>query len=235
LASKFGIVVPWRITEGRAANFKAVDVRRKLMFPDIPIYKSDSAGEKFNPSEARNRGCIQAFTDGCDIVAVLDADTLFEKSSIEDAVNYITTNGGICYAYTRSTALDMEETERVIEDIEHDPFAVSKIVDTPWEDQHVGSGWVLDKPGFYAMNGWDENFVCWGYEDNAFENTYKKMYGIEMYRALGDCLRLFHMDRDMQNIENNSIRFELYKNSSKGRVKKLILDNMLHIKEQEDV
>lgn len=230
---KLGIVVPWRATEDRILLFRAVDRRRQLLHPDVPIYRTNSVGKTFNPSEARNRGCIKAFNDGCDIVAVLDADTMFEASCIEDGIKYIKENGGVCYAYTMSAALDLIETEKVTKSIRYDPFTADRELDMPWEPEHVGSGWILDKSGFDTMGGWDEHCRGWGYEDTTFEAAYKKLYGQDLYRATGNCVRLFHRNRDMEHVAGNQVRFHLYDRSSKEEVEQLVLDNMIHLREQD--
>jgi hypothetical protein len=228
---KLGIVIPWRETRSRVQNFEAVYARHQILFPKATFYRSDSVGERFNPSEARNRGCLTAFEDGCEIVAVLDADTLFEKRAIEDAIKYIKTYGGLCYAYTTTAGLGEDQTRQILNDINFDPFAPGEYGSAPLEFKHVGSGWAMTKDGFYSMMGWDENFEGWGYEDTAFDSAYTKMFGKEMYRANGNCIRLFHGERDTETLENNRVRFEMYDKASKEEVEEIIKTNILHIKD----
>jgi predicted glycosyltransferase involved in capsule biosynthesis len=229
---KFGIVIPWRETATRVRNFEAAYDYHKKLFPDVPFYKSDSVGERFNPAEARNRGCLRAFADGCDIVAVLDADTLFQKESIENAIQHVSIYGGVTYAYSTTAGADVYHTKAVLEDETYDPFLPKNISYSPIEYQHIGSGWVVSKEGFYKLQGWDENFVGWGYEDNAFDLAYKILHNEQMYRPGGHCLRLFHEERDIETLEDNRSRFELYESLSKEDLELLILDNLVHTKEK---
>jgi hypothetical protein len=139
---KVGIILPWRGSKTRTAGFEASLERHKQIFPDANIYKSDSVGLRFNPSEARNRGCLEAIADGCEVLVVLDADTLFMSSSIEEAVKIATTKGIVCYAYTIATELGIDETKGYLAGT-FNPFGIEGLGAGHPIPDHVGSGWVL--------------------------------------------------------------------------------------------
>jgi len=107
---KVGIVLPWRETPERIDGFEAALRWHKEIFPDFTFYKSDSVGEKFNPSEARNRGCLEAIADGCDVLVVLDADTLFHRLGIIEAIEAAIKTQLVCYPYTYVVDLSADET-----------------------------------------------------------------------------------------------------------------------------
>ena len=225
---RVGIVLPWRSSKTRTAGFEASLKRHELLFPDANIYKSDSVGDRFNPSEARNRGCLQAIADGCEVLVVLDADTLFMQSSIEEAIKIATTKNIVCYSYTLATELGLEDTKRYL-DGTFNPFSLEGLgIGVPTSD-HVGSGWVLTPETFIKMNGWDENFLGWGWEDNAFQEAHLKLFGTPMKRASGVCFRLCHQERDMQNLDDNRSRFFRYKETTSEDIKDLIATNLVHL------
>lgn len=230
---KVGIVLPWRGSKTRTAGFEASLERHKWLFPDAAIYKSDSIGSRFNPSEARNRGCLEAIADGCEVLVVLDADTLFMPSSIEEAIKIATTKNTVCYAYTIATELGITETNGYLAGT-FNPFGVEGLGAGHPIPEHVGSGWVLTPETFTKMNGWDENFLGWGWEDNAFQETHRKLFGTPMKRASGVCFRLFHEERDMQTLDDNHARFALYNDATSETIKDLISNNLVHLAGEED-
>jgi len=230
---KLGIVLPWRETEERAAGFEAALKRTMRVFPDVPIYRSDSVGELFNPSEARNRGCLSAIADGCEVLAVLDADTIFNLENIKDAIEIVTSQRVVCYPYMTYVDLGSQETENFIKEL-LDPYKNRKLLTGINVPNHVGSGWVLTAEIFKTINGWDENFIGWGYEDTAFQETHKKLLGRELERAKGRCFRLHHAERDMSKLGENRERFTLYEGATPDSIRELISDNIVHQRKQNE-
>ena len=222
------IVVPWRSTPERELPFELAWRYNNATFADFKIYFSDSVGEKFNVSEARNRGCIQAIEDGFRVLVVMDADTIFERSAIVDALNVVAEGDVISYLYTNSLEPNLGLCEGLskgdiqLSDIDMDTYAV---------EGHVGSGWAMSSEMFWKMNGWDENFVGWGYEDTALDKAYEILHGSRMLRVPGNCYRLFHSERDLDGLVGNMERFRDCYNKRGLRAKyilSVLAENMVH-------
>jgi hypothetical protein len=222
------IVVPWRSTPEREHSFELAWRFNSVTFADFKIYFSDSVGERFNVSEARNRGCIQAIEDGFRLLIVLDADTIFERSSIVDVLKVIAEKDVISYVYTNSMEPNLvvcewlDKGEIGLEDMgEH----VSSTLG------HIGSGWAMSSEMFWKMNGWDENFKGWGFEDTAFNKAYEILHGSSMLRAPGNCYRLYHLTRDIVEFSNNMRRYETYYDALEvgaEEIRSVIAENMVH-------
>lgn len=229
---KVGIVLPWRETPDRAAGFEAVFNWHREIFPDFTFYKGDSSGEKFNPSEARNRGCLEAIADGCDVLVVLDADTLFHHLGVIEAIQYAIKTQMVCYPYTYVVDLSVDETNQYISgELDLDLFTDRNGGPGVALANHVGSGWAMTTETYKRLNGWDEGFLGWGYEDNAFQEAHLKMLGAPMGRAFGRCYRLNHEGRDIGFLDENRIRFLLYSTSTEDNIEELVSTNLLHQKE----
>lgn len=232
---KVGIVLPWRDTPERIEGFEAALRWHTEIFPDFTFYKSDSVGEKFNPSEARNRGCLEAIADGCDVLVVLDADTLFHRLGIIEAIQAAIRTGFVCYPYTYVVDLSLDETVQYLSGrINLELFTERNGGPGTGLANHVGSGWVMTSETFKRLNGWDENFKGWGYEDNAFQEAHLKMLGAPMVRAFGRCYRLNHEGRDLGSIDANRIRFSLYSASTEDSIEELVSTNLVHQKEVQN-
>lgn len=222
------IVVPWRPALGREQSFDLAWRYNSKEFADFRIYFSDSVGERFNVSEARNRGCLEAIGDGYKTLIVMDADTVFNRENVMKAVEEVRTKHVISYIYKYS--YEVTEKESYLLSIGAD------LLDELGKDQvlfegHVGSGWAMSSEMFLEMNGWDENFLGWGWEDAAFEKAYKLLFNSEMSRAPGICHRLWHPERDHHSIEDNRLRYErLYNNPDNNaeKIRSVLESNMVH-------
>ena len=222
------IVVPWRSTPEREHSFELAWRFNSVTFADFKIYFSDSVGERFNVSEARNRGCIQAIEDGYKFLIVLDADTIFHRDSIVDVLNVVAEGDVISYVYTNTmepglvTCDLLDKGEIRLEDMgEH---AISS-------GGHIGSGWAMSSEMFWKMNGWDENFKGWGFEDTAFNKAYEILHGGPMLRAVGTCYRLYHHGRDVAAFDVNIRRYQgVYDRSevSAEEIRSVIAENIVH-------
>jgi predicted glycosyltransferase involved in capsule biosynthesis len=223
---KLGIVIPWRPQPSRLAAFTYVTSWYELMYPDAKIYLSDTPHAKFNVSAARNRGCLEAFSDGCDVVIVSDADVLLEKMYFDQAIKSAGDHNSIVLPYKGAFRPSVEQSGWITSS------------ETSWGHatrglrQHgadVGGVCVVSRPAFEAVNGWDENFEGWGHEDMVFKLVYDTLFGT-MRRFNGNLIFLAHDDRDMSNEPQNLIRYQMYievaKDNPEG-LKDVIKNNMV--------
>jgi hypothetical protein len=222
------IVVPWRAAAGREQSFDLAWRYNNKEFADFKVYFSDSVGERFNVSEARNRGCIQAIEDGYKTLVVIDADTIFRRDSILQAIEEVSANYVISYAYTNT--FETNEGSSYLLSIgatSFDEMTEGKAL----YPNHVGSGWAMSSEMFWDINGWDENFKGWGWEDDAFQKAHELLFSSEMSRAPGTCYRLWHPERDSSHLEPNRLRYEeLYNNPDNNaeKMRSVLRGNMVH-------
>lgn len=227
------IVVPWRPAVGREQSFELAWRYNNKEFADFKIYFSDSVGERFNVSEARNRGCIQAIEDGFKNLVIMDADTIFSRDSVLEAIKEVSTKHVISYIYTHSVEAN-ERTSHLLSIGAMEPQELELIHSLI--PNHVGSGWAMSSEMFWQMNGWDENFKGWGWEDTAFQKAYELLFNSEMSRAPGTCYRLWHPERDPSHLEPNRLRYEeLYNNTNNNAevMHSVLRGNMVHLLSNE--
>jgi predicted glycosyltransferase involved in capsule biosynthesis len=224
---KLGIVVPLRLNSEREQSFEYVHNWLKTKFVDVPIYLSDSNGEQFNVSEARNRGCLRAINDGVDILMVIDADTVvLDIVKLSKAFELATF--GVASMTKGYVKLDEQETEEML--------AGGEMKNKNFKDkvmQNTSGGlWVLPVTVFQQINGWDERFIGWGYEDNALLMAYKKIYGEKIRRIKTTVLSFYHHTRDftIDSYLKNQEKYNHYKAvSSKEEMLKMVGGNMTHL------
>jgi predicted glycosyltransferase involved in capsule biosynthesis len=193
-------------------------------FPDSTIYYADKEEEIFNVSGSRNHGCLSAIKDGCDMLLVVDADTLLSKESVESAIVKAVENDCVCLPYTtynrlyKQVSTSLIDKEKSYEDLA--VYGADSLL------EHPGGAYVMSSSTFLLLNGWDQRFVGWGYEDDAFLEAHRVYLDKDIQRVEGYALSLFHMDRDQDYMEQNRQRFDYYKNRSKEEMVEIIRGNI---------
>ena len=221
---KLGIVVPWRPRPTRIQAFSLTVNRLMDQFPDSTIYYADKEEEIFNVSGSRNQGCLSAIKDGCDMLLVVDADTLLSKESVESAIVKAAENNCVCLPYTtynrlyKQVSTSLIDKEKSYEDLA--VYGADSLL------EHPGGAYVMSSSTFLLLNGWDQRFVGWGYEDDAFLEAHRVYLDKDIQRVEGYALSLFHMDRDQDYMEQNRQRFDYYKNRSKEEMVEIIRGNI---------
>lgn len=221
---KLGIVVPWRARPTRIKAFGLTVNRLMDQFPDSTVYYADKEDEIFNVAGSRNQGCLSAIKDGCDMLLVVDADTLLSKESIKEAISKAAKNNCVCMPYTAYNRLSDKTSMFLING--QLSFENASGLDDTSVLNHPGGAYVMSSSTFLLLNGWDERFVGWGYEDDAFSEAHKRILGKEFDRVSGFALTLFHRDRDQDYIDLNSKRYMQYVDGSKEQVLEIIQGNM---------
>jgi predicted glycosyltransferase involved in capsule biosynthesis len=223
---KLGIVIPWRPQPTRIAAFHRTVEEISDAFPDASIYFCDTESERFNRSASRNRGCRFAIKDGCDVLLVLDADVILEKEAVENSIRVASELGIVSLPSLRWSRLD----EKLSTSLLNKELSVDEIrksgVGNPNQSE-VGGCWVMSSSTFLKLNGWDERFVGWGFEDDAFREAHKVLLDRDFHRSAGHGVTFYHLDRDQEGIEDNRQRFYGYTNKSKEEMLELISGNIL--------
>lgn len=205
---KLGIVIPWRAQPSRVYAFDAVVARYANQFPEAKIYFADKEGERWNISGSRNLGCEMAIADGCDVMLVSDADVYLDAYVIEQSMKEATEQELVSIPYTKAVFVNKEDSLSIIRG---DISDITKLNDgsTPHRYQ-VGGACVITPQVFEKLNGWDERFVGWGYEDLAFRTAHERLIGKEMHRSEGFIDFLYHKDRDKELLRLNEKLFDKY-------------------------
>ena len=221
---KLGVVVPWRPRPTRIKAFSLTVNRLMDQFPNSTVYYADTEDEVFNVSGSRNQGCLSAIKDGCDMLLVVDADTLLDKDAVEAAIVKAAADNCLCLPFTAYNILFEQSSESLINgELTYEEAAVFG-PDSALE--HPGGAYVLSSSTFLLLNGWDQRFVGWGYEDDAFLEGYRVYLGKDVERIEGYALALFHLDRDREYVEQNRERLHEYRKKSKEEMFELIRGNM---------
>ena len=195
---KIGICIPWRAQNSRLAAFDVTTRMYAELYPDVKMYLGDQPkAERFNVSAARNLACEAAIADGCDVLVVSDADILPDKDCIDRGVEMVLSGEHLVIGYETARYLSEPATLDVLNGRDFNKDDLEK--SGAW----VGGLVILSKECFKALNGWDERFLSWGQEDDAFASAYTCIYKKSPARVDAILYTLYHQDRDQSYSEQN--------------------------------
>lgn len=205
---KIGLVIPWRPQPSRLSAFAATTDRYAEMLPDVTMYLADSPGEIFSMSASRNKGCLEAISDGVDVLIVSDADVFLDPYPLSKSIEKAFKKNVVSVPYTELLVLDQGQSEQIAAG---EYGLVEMRIRSRMLHRQVGGIFVLSSSTFGILNGWDERFVGWGFEDLAMQEAHKAIFGEDFDRPHGIAACLYHEDRDKSELAANESRFEEYR------------------------
>lgn len=183
----------------------------EAMFPGAEICIGESTSYPFNKSKAFNDAARQATGD---IFVLIDADILCNPQTIRQSI-LLLQQGTWVIPYNRILKVSMVDTERVLQTEPSWPIAIelsqSESIDA---SQYVGALNVVLRKQFEAVGGFDERFVGWGREDDAFSFAADTLCGYHS-RLDADIIHLWHPfvgTTGNPNIEGNTALWWEYRN-----------------------
>jgi glycosyltransferase involved in cell wall biosynthesis len=226
------IVIPFRAeTEERQEIFDFVVARYSGYWPDAEIIVSDTDDEEFSRSAARNRGVEQSSGE---VLVLVDADTICNPRALEEATVMSAMSKRWVLPYQWYYNLTQDYTEEILAG---NPTNKVFPTDKGFTFVHKIESWagilVMPREAFDAVNGYDERFKGWGYEDNAFRLALDCIWGKHL-RVKGE--NAYHLSHYVPengafkspNIQVNRERYyNKYVKASKDkdRMKKLVEGN----------
>jgi len=221
---------PWRIR-----SFGWLLRRYNHLFPDAQICIGKDESEPFNRSRARNNA--RAMATG-DFFLIADADTLFNKEQIEVAMAACGQHAEWMIPYGPYYNLDVGITDHLLG---QDPSQDTRMWCLPpdtyehkIEDSPAGLI-VMPRRIFDAVGGYDERFIGWGYEDNAFRTALETRVGGYGRMPSHDCYHLWHpiaegggFDSPTINVNRRLFRRYERARSNPAAMKKLTEESIHH-------
>lgn len=184
------LVIPWRETPQRIKPLKKVLSWYEQNFPDFIVILSDSDGEKFNLSRARNLGVERAKELQADIIVLNDADTIPDKTEVlKQTIDAAMKDNLVHNPYTEYRFYDINNTNLY--------FQNNSFMSLPFYASYTSNAgiWVFKPSSWDMVGGMDEKFVGWGFEDTAFERAHEIIHGTKLIKHDG-IIHAFDHERD---------------------------------------
>lgn len=169
------IIAYKRDTEEREVNLAYCKKYYQRLIPDCEIIVKESSDSKFNKCRLYNKGALEAKHN---VLCFLDSDVFVSESSIKksielaDANNVIISYNGtaIYLSYKSKHTLTSDLTYQSMLNLLPENYTPSRLEKNEMFEvgnlRAVGGCLVMSKDCFKDVNGFNPNFINWGYEDN---------------------------------------------------------------------
>jgi hypothetical protein len=205
------ILLPWRSDNGWReklwAHCHAVWERE---FPDWPIYIGLSDDGPFQRSQAINRAAEAA--GEWDVALIIDGDTISDPQAVRAAVAHAHETGALAIAHRARLMLTKHATHQVLAGRKV-PASDRRSVSRVWQDS-VSCAVAVSRKTWELVDGFDERFIGWGFEDTAFYVACETLTGKPGRFEQAECLHLWHESQPEANkqaptyIRNQGLRNE---------------------------
>lgn len=207
------IILPWR-DAGCEYRRKHFEYLYDFYSREFDVVVGDKDGE-FSRSGARNAGVSKSESE---VAVIIDADNYIPIDQIKLAIKYARRRRGLVKPSKFFGYLTEEATDRFYECGE-----IEKVDDmymSPPVMDFSGGAYVIRKDLYEEIGGFDEGFIGYGAEDDAFHALCTSKLGRISYVG-GMNYHLYHPAYRVTSIENYQRLVDKY-NFSKSRVHKII-------------
>lgn len=193
------IIIPHGPDNGqRDVVFKWIMEFYKVTMPNVEICIGELSDNKdFSKARAVNMAARKATKD---IFVIADGDIIYNPAILESSAKLLNKYPWIL-PVNKALDLTKESTEKLLNEIPKWPIPIEV---SSSERTQVGSGLlnVLPRKHFETVGGFDERFVGWGGEDDAFTISMSILCGSPQ-RLDFTVNHMWHPSGDMSNYHNN--------------------------------
>lgn len=210
-------IIPFRSSDPHREELLDMTYGRIMSyFPEWEVIIGDNEGQEFSRSAARNAGA--SFASG-EMLVFCDADTIWNPEQLEMALQVVHDSDSWCLPYTMYYNLNELATEAILQCDEYDLLVEPEEEEYDHALDYVISGTlVLPRFAYDAVGGYDERFIGWGYEDDAFSIALTNLVG-HVQRVEGFVCHLWHPVASDEgfgqpHIEHNRRLWQAYKQAA---------------------
>lgn len=159
----------------------------------MPIYEGYHFAEEgpFNRSQAVNRASALADRDGrWDLALIIDADTISDPRAVRASLRHAEKTGTLGIAHDHRYMMNESGTKKILAG-DRGSWIGKRDVQIVYKDS-ISCAVAVRRDAWDLVQGFDERFVGWGFEDTAFRIAVETMTGIKLKTERADCFHLWH-------------------------------------------
>ncbi|ETI66288.1 galactosyltransferase-related protein [Neobacillus vireti] len=202
------IIVPFQTDNGpRAKAFEWIKRYYARAMPEAELCLGLINGEDINKSKAVNFAAKKATKD---IFVIADADVVYNSNIIVEAIKLLDKAAWVV-PFTEVYNIEWQGTERLLKTKPKWPIDVKyeECNKSNWVyEGFAGKLFVIPRVNFEAVGGFDERFIGWGGEDDAFSHAVRTLCG-EIVNIKGKLFHLWHPSSNYQTNPHGKANAEL--------------------------
>lgn len=176
---KLSVIIPYRSDNGghRDRIFNWILERYGKLYPDAEVCIGEDDDEPFNRAAARN-AAFQAATG--DTLLIADADTVFHRAFVEAGIQMLWRDPRswvLPYDKKGYYNLTEEYTDRLLAGSATRVYPPREEVEYVHELESWAGLLIVPREAFELVGGYDDRFIGYGYEDNAFSMAMSTLWG----------------------------------------------------------
>ena len=213
------VLIPYREDGGRRDQiFDWILDRYAALLPDAEIcIGMDRKNHEFSRSAARNDAYEQA---NYWYLLVADADTIPEPEAIAHGINMLRDGSPWVIPYSIYYNLGEAKSNEILQS-EPESAIVFEADDCEHIINSTAGMLLMERSAWEEVGGYDERFIGWGYEDNAFQLALDTLRGPHDRVSFGRGIHLWHPAPEINRFNQPMIQHnrELYMHYMKQRGK----------------
>ncbi|MGG1675871.1 galactosyltransferase-related protein [Neobacillus sp. NRS-1170] len=173
MLNKVSVLFPFGTDHGpREQNFNWTKRFYEKMMPEVEICIGESRDQPFSRSQAINHAAAQATRD---IFAIADTDIIYDPVVLIEAIKLLDVYTWVL-PFDKSFNMDKQSSEELLKLEPGWPLPINVNGHIPGQ---IGYGLlnVIPRKHFEAVGGFDERFLGWGGEDDAFAASVNGLCG----------------------------------------------------------
>ncbi|MFK9094062.1 galactosyltransferase-related protein [Bacillus salipaludis] len=202
------IIIPFQTDHGpRAKAFEWIKSYYARVMPEAELCLGIINGEDINKSKAVNLAAKKATKD---IFVIADADVIYSPNIIVEAIRLLDKSAWVV-PFTEVYNIEWQGTERLLNtkpkwpiDVKYGEYTKSNWV----YEGFAGKLFVIPRVNFEAVGGFDERFIGWGGEDDAFSHAVRTLCG-EIVNIKGKIFHVWHPSSNYQTNPNGKANADL--------------------------
>jgi hypothetical protein len=234
---KVSIIIPFQSDYGpRAKAFEWIQQYYARVMPEAEICLGLISDKEVNKAKAVNLAVKKATRD---VFVIADADVVYDPNLIMEAIKVLK-KGGFVVPFTAVYNIEKQGTDRLLKTKPKWPIDVKsgECYKSNWVyEGFAGKLFVISRENFEAVGGFDERFIGWGGEDDAFSHAARTMCG-KLVNIEGKVYHLWHPASSYQTNPNGRANAKLlgrYERASgkKEKMKKLLEERSSTLEEHQ--
>jgi hypothetical protein len=184
-------------------------VRPHLETLGYPIVVADSPSENWNRSAAINRAAREA--GDWDVAIIADADVFDDLNAVQRAVSMAERRRGAVVPWNIRWKLSEDGTQEWVSGRPRRDL-IDRADPTParLDAYNRGGTIVVSREAWDAVNGFDERFTEWGFEDVAFRFAVATLTRGRLAEIRAECIHLWHPSARTKSANGHAL-YERYR------------------------